>query len=39
MHHYMTKYIANNKQYVTSWFQINVFGKPFCFSKRTVVVD
>lgn len=35
LHHHMTKYIADEKQYVTSWLQLNLFGHCWCFSKRT----
>jgi len=34
LHHYITRYEENGIKYVEAWLQINIFGKPFCFSKR-----
>ena len=36
--HYLTKYTENDKRYATSWMQINLFGKAFCFSKKTIEI-
>ena len=37
MHHYITKYWTNDgKHYAESWFQINLFGLSYCFSKRCI---
>jgi hypothetical protein len=38
MKHYITKYEENGKHYAESWMQINMFGKCFCFSKRTIEI-
>ena len=38
MKHYITKYTMEGVKYVTSWIQINVFGWPICFSKRTIAL-
>lgn len=36
MKHYITKYIENGKLYAEAWFQVNLFGKAFCFLKRKI---
>lgn len=36
--HHLTKYWDNGIQYAESWLQINLFGKPFCFSKRKITL-
>ena len=33
---HITKYTENGKRYAESWFQINIFGKCFCFSKKRI---
>lgn len=38
MKHHITKYRLEGKQYVESWLQINLFGRCYCFSKRTTKV-
>ena len=37
--HYLTKYISDGKKFATSWLQLNIFGKCFCFSKKTINLD
>ena len=39
LHHYMTKYIADGKQYVTSWLQLSIFGLIRCFSIRKQEIE
>ena len=34
IHHYIAKYKENEKTYVESWLQVNVFGCALCFSRR-----
>jgi len=36
--HYITKYQKDGKQYATSWMQINIFRKCFCFFIRTIKI-
>ena len=36
MKHFITKYIENGKLYAEAWFQVNLFGKAFCFLKRKI---
>lgn len=36
--HYLTKYQENNKKFASSWIQVNLFGKVFCFSKKTIEI-
>lgn len=38
MKHHITKYHTDGQHYATSWFQINLFGKAFCFSKKTIEI-
>lgn len=38
MKHYITKYEVNGKRYAVAWFQINMFGKSYCFSKRKIEI-
>jgi hypothetical protein len=33
-HHYITSYRENGKGYVEAWFQIDIFDKCFCFSRK-----
>lgn len=33
-HHYLTKYVTDGKRYATSWIQMNLLGRVWCFSKR-----
>ena len=35
MKHHITTYTENGKKYVSSWLQINLFGRCYCFSKKT----
>ncbi|CRH18750.1 conserved hypothetical protein [Carnobacterium maltaromaticum] len=35
MKHHITKYESNGAMYAESWLQINMFGKCYCFSKKT----
>lgn len=40
MKHYMTKYIdENNDLIVTSWLQINLFNRAFCFSQKKLTIQ
>lgn len=34
IHHYITHYASNGKDYAEAWIQINIFGKCFCLSKN-----
>lgn len=34
--HYITKYEGNGKRLATSWIQLNLFGKAFCFNEKTI---
>lgn len=36
MHHYITKYGENGKQYAEAWIQINLFGLCLCFWKKKI---
>jgi len=36
MQHHITKYEEDGIRKATSWTQINVFGKCFCFFKKTI---
>ncbi|OTO55479.1 hypothetical protein A5813_000919 [Enterococcus faecium] len=39
MHHFITKYRnENNERKAVAWFQINLFGKPYCFFKREIAI-
>lgn len=38
IHHYITRYIEGEKQYVEAWLQINVFGLSWCFSRRKIEI-
>lgn len=38
MHHYITKYESNGKRYAEAWFQVNIFGKGYCFLKRKIEI-
>lgn len=34
LHHYLTKYVTNEKHYVAAWIQLNLFNHVWCFSKK-----
>jgi len=36
MKHYITKYTEDGIHYATSWMQIDLFGKSFCWSVKTI---
>lgn len=38
MHHYITKFKENGKRYATSWFQINLFGRAYCFNIKKIEI-
>lgn len=39
MHHYITKYSdEHGSRKVVAWFQVNIFGKYFCFFKREIAI-
>jgi len=38
MKSHLTKYTENGKKFATSWLQINIFGKCFCFNKKTIAL-
>ncbi len=39
MHHYITKYKdENGSRKAVAWFQVNIFGKCFCFFKREIAI-
>ena len=37
--HYLTKYKTDGKKFATSWLQLNIFDKCFCFSQKTISID
>lgn len=37
-HHYITKYKEDGVPYAEAWFQINIFGLAFCFSRRKIEI-
>lgn len=37
-HHYITRYKENGVPYAEAWFQINIFGLAFCFSRRKIEI-
>lgn len=38
MKHHLTKYETNGIRFAESWLQVNLFGKCYCFSKRTITL-
>lgn len=38
MHHYITKYREDGKQYAESWLQINLFAWSICFWKKRIKI-
>lgn len=36
MKHHITKFGENGKNFATSWLQINLFGKCFCFWEKKI---
>lgn len=36
--HVLTKYSWAGKKWAASWFQVNIFGKIFCFFKREILL-
>lgn len=34
--HHLTKYTEDGVKYASSWIQLNLFGKCYCFSKKTI---
>ncbi len=38
MHHYITSYEENGIKYAEAWFQINIFGKCICLSRRKIKI-
>lgn len=36
LHHYITKYKERDIAYATSWIQLNILGRVFCFSKKRI---
>ena len=37
--HHLTKYKVCGKTVAASWLQLNIFGKCFCFSQKTINID
>lgn len=38
IHHYITHYASDGKNYAEAWIQINIFGMCFCvWRKRTTI--
>ena len=37
--HHLTQYTTDGRKFVTSWLQLNIFGKCYCFSKRTIKIE
>lgn len=35
IHHYMTTYREGGRWKAEAWLQLNIFGRCYCFSKRT----
>ena len=38
LHHYITRYGMDGKQWVEAWLQFNIFGKCFCFWKKKIAI-
>lgn len=38
MKHYLTKYTENGVLKATSWLQISLFGREYCFSVKEIVI-
>ncbi|AAY53179.1 Uncharacterised protein [Listeria monocytogenes] len=38
MKHEMTKYSMDGKRYVSSWLQVNIFGKALCFNHKSIAI-
>ena len=39
IHHYITHYASNGKDYAEAWIQVNIFGKCFCLSKKRTTIE
>lgn len=38
MEHFITKYEENGKMYAESWFQMDLFGKSYCFWRKRIEI-
>lgn len=36
--HYITKYGSDGKRFATSWIQLNIFNKAYCFFQKTIEI-
>lgn len=39
IHHYITHYASNGKDYAEAWIQINIFGMCFCIWKKRTTIE
>lgn len=39
IHHYITHYASNGKDYAEAWIQINIFGMCFCLWKKRTTIE
>ena len=39
IHHYITRYASNGKDYAEAWIQINIFGMCFCVWKKRTTIE
>lgn len=39
IHHYITQYSENEKDYAEAWIQINIFKWCICLSKKRIVIN
>ena len=37
--HHITVYVENGNRYAEAWFQINLFGKAYCISKKRIQLE
>lgn len=38
IHHYITKYWEHGEHYAEAWFQVDLFGRCFCFCRRRIKI-
>lgn len=39
IHHYITHYARDGKDYAEAWIQIDIFSKCFCLSKKRTIIE
>lgn len=39
LHHYITHYASDGKDYAEAWIQINIFGMCFCLWKKRTTIE